>query len=119
MERRETERHLISYYFQVKDATSHEVLGSLVNISKRGLMIDSAKPQPLDKNLRIRMDTTPEIADTLNIEFTARVRWCHQDPTSPGIYDIGLEFVKISAPAIHAIERLAEIYGTPTTSFDS
>ncbi len=118
LERRQAERHPISYYFQVTDAATHEILGSLVNISKKGIMIDGTRPLPLNKIIRVRLNTTPEVADTLNIEFSTCVRWCRQDETAPGIYDMGLEFVKVSPLSAQVLERIAEVYGTKSKSFN-
>lgn len=116
-ERRTAERHPISYYLQVMDAGTHEILGSLVNVSKKGIMIDGRTPLPVGKVFRVRMDTTPDIANTLNIEFTARVKWCQQDSLSPGIYDIGLEFVQVPLLSAQVLERVIEKYGSKNNSF--
>jgi len=117
-ERRRAERRAISHYLQVMDASTHEILGSLVNVSSKGIMIDGRNPMQISKTIRVRMDTTSDIANTLNIEFTARVKWCQEDTFSPGIYDIGLEFVHISVNSAEVLARVAEKYGSKGSSFE-
>jgi hypothetical protein len=116
-ERRRATRKTISYYIQIMDAATQDVIGNLVDVSSAGIMIDGRNSLPIDKIIRIRMDTTPEVANLLHIEFSARVKWCHADTVSPGIYDIGLEFVQISPSNAEVLTRIAEKYGSKDSSF--
>lgn len=116
-ERRRAQRKTISYYIQVVDATTQEVIGNLVDVSSVGIMIDGRNPLPIDKTLRIRMDTTAEVANVPHIEFTARVKWCQADTFTPGIYDVGLELVQISPVNAESLARIASKYGTKESSF--
>jgi hypothetical protein len=116
-ERRRAPRKAISYYLQVMDATTQEVIGNLVDVSTVGIMIDGRNVLTLDKVIRIRMDTTPDVANLLHIEFTARVKWCHADKFTPGIYESGLELVQISPANAEVLLRIADKYGSKDSSF--
>lgn len=116
-ERRRAQRKTISYYIQVMDAATQEVIGNLVDVSSVGIMIDGRNPLPIDKVIRVRMDTTPEVASVLHIEFSARVKWCQADTFTPGIYDVGLEIVQISPTNADILKRIADKYGAKDTSF--
>jgi PilZ domain len=117
-ERRRAKRQSISYYIQVMDSTSNRVIGNLADVSKVGIMIDGRQPLPLNEEVRVRMDTTPEVANVLHIDFIARVRWCKVDDSAPGIYDIGLELVSISSFNAGVLAKIAEKYGTQESSFN-
>jgi PilZ domain len=117
-ERRRTKRQKISYYIQVMDSTTSKVIGNLANVSKAGIMIDGLQPLPIDEEIRVRMDTTPEVANVLHIDFIARVKWCQMDSSSPGIYDIGMELVNISSINAGILDRIAEKYGSRESTFN-
>ncbi|MBI4731010.1 MAG: PilZ domain-containing protein [Chloroflexi bacterium] len=115
-ERRKAKRKSISYYIQVLDADNQKVIGNLADVSTVGVMIDSHQPLPVGQELRFRVDTTPEVANVLNIDFVVRVKWCQMDNLSPGIYDIGLELVSISPTSADALARIADKYGSRESS---
>lgn len=111
-ERRRAKRHSITYYIQVMEASTQKVIGNLADVSAVGIMIDGSQSFPIGKEIRIRMETTPEIADVLHIDFNARVKWCLPDTFSPGIYDIGLELISISTANAKVLAQIAEKYGS-------
>ncbi len=116
-ERRRAERQKISYYIQVMDSSTGKVIGNLADVSKVGIMIDGRQSLDVGQEIRVRMDTTPEVANVLHIDFIARVKWCHVDASSPGIYDIGMELVNISPINADVLSRIAENYGSHETTF--
>jgi hypothetical protein len=117
-ERRRAQRHAISYYIQVMDASTQKIIGNLADVSTVGVMIDGLQALPVGQVLRVRMNTTQEIADALHIEFTTRVKWCKPDSLSPDLYDIGLELIGISTSSAEVLNRIVEKYGTRNTSFN-
>lgn len=117
-ERRRAIRRSISYYIQVMDSATHQVLGNLADVSTVGIMIDGRQPLPLGQEIRIRMDTTPEVANVLHIEIVTRVKWCLADTFTPGMYDIGLEFVNISTGNAKVLARIVEKYGSHESTFN-
>ena len=117
IERRKYPRKLLSYYIQVIDATTQEIIGNLVDVSTIGLKIDGLNALPVDKIINIRLDTTPEIANQPYIEFSAGVRWCKSEIMTAGIFDIGLQIIHISPRDAEILARMAEKYGTKESSF--
>jgi hypothetical protein len=103
-ERRRLRRQNLSYYMQILDPDTLQIVGHLVDVSRIGLMIDS--------NNRLRLDTTPEVADKTCINFTARVRWCRPDKIEPTVYNIGFEIASITAHDLDIIQRIVDVYGT-------
>jgi hypothetical protein len=116
-ERRRAQRQKISYYLQVMDSATQKILGNLADISTVGIMIDGRQAMPAGQEILVRMDTTPEVANVLHIDFTARVKWCQVDNFKPGIFDIGLEIVSISPANAEVLGRIAEKYGSHDPSF--
>lgn len=116
-ERRRAKRQKISYYLQVMDSSSNKVIGNLADVSKVGIMIDGSQALPINQEIRIRMDTTPDVANILHIDFIARVKWCQVDASAPGIFDIGLEIINISPSNAEVLARIAEKYGSHEPDF--
>jgi hypothetical protein len=117
-ERRKAKRHKISYYLQVMDSSTNQVIGNLADVSKVGIMIDGREALPLNQEIRIRMDTTPDMANVLHIDFVARVKWCHVDASAPGIFDIGLEIINISPVNADVLAKIVEKYGSHESTFN-
>jgi hypothetical protein len=107
----------MSYYIQVIDSSTQEIIGNLVDVSTTGLKIDGLIALPVDKIVNIRLDTTPEIANQPFIEFSAGVRWCKYETMTIGIFDIGLQIIQISPKDAEILARIAEKYGTKESSF--
>jgi hypothetical protein len=116
-ERRRLLRQNLSYYMQILDPDTLQIVGHLVDVNRIGLMIDSSNPLSVGRDYRLRMDTTPEVADKTCINFVARVRWCRPDKIEPTIFNIGFEITSISAHDLDIIQRIVEVYGTKTKSF--
>jgi PilZ domain len=116
-ERRRTKRRSISYYIQVMDSSTNKILGNLADVSKGGIMVDGRQALQVNEEIRIRMDTTPEVANVLHIDFIARVKWCQVDASAPGIYDIGMELVNISSMNAEVLARIADKYGSHESNF--
>jgi hypothetical protein len=112
MDRRRTKRRSLSYYILIQDATTQETIGHLVDISPIGLMLDSPKPLPLEKDLRLRLDTNPDVADKPYITFVARAKWCKPDTIDTTLYDIGFSIVNISPHDAEIVARIAEKYAS-------
>lgn len=109
-ERRKLTRRNLSYYLAITDSNSGQVLGHLVNISSKGLMIDSKKPLPSDLDFNLRLDLMEDIADKPSVEFVARTRWCRADAIQPFLHNVGLEIISISPEDAEIIQRVADRY---------
>ena len=110
-ERRKLERRSISYYMRIIDASENQLIGHLADISQQGLKMDSQKPIPVEKEFRLRINTSEDIADKDCIEFSACTRWCRVDPLEPGLYDVGFEILDIDPHDAEIIQRIMEKYG--------
>lgn len=112
-ERRTTPRRNFSYYMRVVDDSNQQLVGHLSDISPRGFKLDSAQPLPLEKDFRLRMDLTSDVADKPHIVFTARSKWCKTDAMDPFVYNVGFEIVNISIVDGQIFQRIVEKYGSP------
>jgi PilZ domain len=113
-ERRRLERKKFSYYMRLIDSDTQEMVGHLADISTGGFKMDSQNPIPLNKDFRLRMDLTSEIANKPSMIFVARSKWCEVDPLDPFIYNVGFQLVNISPGDIDIFNRMMEKYGTKT-----
>jgi hypothetical protein len=111
-ERRKLKRRSLTYYMLVMDANTRETIGHLVDITPTGLMMDSAKPLPLENDFRLRLDTVPDVADKDYIKFTARSKWCLPDAVEPFLFDIGFSIIDIAQHDVEIIRKNVEKYAT-------
>jgi hypothetical protein len=109
-ERRKLKRKSLTYYMLVLDANSREMVGHLVDLTPKGLMMDSQKPLPLEREYHLRLDTMPDVADKNYIKFTARTKWCLPDVVEPYLYDIGFSITDIAQHDAEIIRKIAEKY---------
>lgn len=111
-ERRKITRRRTSYYVPLTEVESGQIIGHLIDITPKGLMIDSKKDLPTGKALRLRMETTSDVADTSYIEFVARSKWCRPDQIEPYLFNIGFEIIE-SSPHINSIlQKIADRYAS-------
>jgi len=96
---------------QLVDSDTQKMVGHLVDISSNGFKLDSQAPIPLDKDFRLRMDLTSEVADKPAMAFVARSKWCEVDPLDPFIYNVGFQLINISPGDREIINRMIEKYG--------
>ena len=111
-ERRKLKRRSVAYYMLVLDANTREMLGHLVDITPFGLMMDSQKSLPLEKDFRLRLDTTPDVANINYIKFTARTKWCLPDAVEPYLFDIGFSIIDIAQHDAEIIRQISEKYAS-------
>ena len=111
-ERRKFKRRNLAYYMLVKDSYTQQIIGHLVNISPSGLLIDSQKPIPMQKDFYLSLDITPDIAARDYIVFKARSKWCQPDAIEPFLYDIGFSIIEISSGDAAILQRIADKYAS-------
>jgi hypothetical protein len=109
-ERRSIERIKISYYVPVVNAESYEKLGILSEITTKGLLVDSQKILPIDKQFKLRMDLNDDGFDQPFINFAAIVKWVRPDRFEPGYYNIGFEMMNLKKSEMDIIEKIMEKY---------
>ena len=110
-ERRHLERKDFSYYMRLIDNDTQKLVGHLVDISSGGFKLDSQSAIPLNKDFRLRMDLSSEVANKPAMVFVARSKWCRVDPLDPFIYNVGFQLVSISPSDLDIINRIMEKYG--------
>jgi hypothetical protein len=109
-ERRRLKRKSLAYYMLVLDAHTQEKIGHLIDITPLGLMMDCQKQLPLEQDFRLRLDTTPDVADKNHVTFTARSKWCLPDALEPYLYDIGFSITKIEPHDAEIVNHIMEKY---------
>jgi PilZ domain len=110
-ERRNLDRKVFSYYMQLIDYDRQELVGHLADISPGGFKLDSLSPIPPNKDFRLRLDLTSEIANKSSMIFVARSKWCRVDPLDPFCYNVGFELINISPGDAEIFNRMIEKYG--------
>jgi hypothetical protein len=111
-ERRRLDRKDFSYYMRLIDNDTQELVGHLTDISTGGFKLDSQNPIPLEKDYRLRMDLTNEVANKPSMVFVARSKWCEIDPLDPFLYNVGFQLVNITSGDAEIFQRMMEKYGT-------
>jgi PilZ domain len=110
-ERRGRDRKDFSYYMQLFNHDTQELVGHLTDISSEGFKLDSLNPIPLNKDFRFRMDLTSEVATKPYMVFVARSKWCKVDPLDPFCYNVGFQLINISPSENKTFNRMIEKYG--------
>ncbi len=110
-DRRHLERKDFSYYMRLINNDTQDLVGHLVDISSGGFKLDSQSPISPNKDFRLRMDLTSEVANKPAMVFVARSKWCEIDPLDPFIYNVGFQLVSISPSDLDIINRMMEMYG--------
>ena len=110
-ERRNIERREFSYYMRLVDNDTQELVGHLMDLSSGGFKLDSQTPIPPNKDFRLRMDLTSEVADKPSMVFVARSKWCQTDPLDPFVFNVGFQLINISPSDFNIINRMIEKYG--------
>jgi hypothetical protein len=93
------------------DNDTQELVGHLMDISSGGFKLDSQKPIAPNKDFRLRMDLTSEVANKPSMVFVARSKWCKTDPLDPFVYNVGFQLINISPSDFNIINRMIEKYG--------
>lgn len=118
-ERRKLERRSISYYLRIIDVGENQLIGHLADLTQKGLKMDSQTKLPVKKEIRLRINTTADVADKDFIEFVACTRWCELDPLQTGLFEIGFEILKISPHDAEIVQRIVDKYSARENSIYS
>jgi hypothetical protein len=117
-EQRKNKRREFGYYMRVLDDKSHEVVGYLSDISSDGFKLDCQKELQIEKDFRLRMDLTAEVANKTTMAFTARSKWRQRDQLEPTVFNVGFEIVKIAPEDARIFKLIMEKYGSKEKSQD-
>ena len=114
-EKRKLARRGFSYYMRVTDETTGQTIGHLMDISTGGFKLDSSTPVPANKEFRLHIDLTSEVANKNFMVFLARSKWCRPDPIDPMSYNVGFQITNMAPMDFEIFSRLFEKYGSSTT----
>ncbi|MCL4270762.1 MAG: PilZ domain-containing protein [Anaerolineales bacterium] len=110
-ERRRQQRRRFTYYMQVLDANTLNLVGHLADISLIGIRVDSEKPLPVNTNFKLRIDLTSDLSNKTYMILNGRSKWCEMDKFSPNSYNIGFEVNTQSREDTVIFQRMFEQYG--------
>jgi c-di-GMP-binding flagellar brake protein YcgR len=110
--KRKINRRDFTYYMQVTDDLTKQLIGYLSDISTGGFKLDSQKEIRPGQDFRMHIDLTAEIADKTSMVFIARSKWCRRDHVDPNTFNVGFEIINISPSDMDIFQRMFEKYGS-------
>ena len=109
--KRKISRREFSYYMQVKDGTTKQIIGYLSDISTGGFKLDCQEKLATGKDFQLLIELNPDVADKTSMTFVARSKWCHPDFIDPTSFNVGFEIVNINPNDMLIFQRIFEKYG--------
>lgn len=110
--KRKLVRRDFTYYMQVKDEATKQVIGYLSDISTGGFKLDCPQQIPSGLDFRLHIELTADVADKTALIFIARSKWCHPDHIDPTSFNVGFEIVNMAPSDIVIFQRIFEKYGS-------
>ena len=111
-DKRKILRRDFTYYMQVTDELSKQLIGYLTDISTGGFRLDTQKQIPAGQDFRMQIQLTPDIAEQNSMTFIARSKWCHQDHVDPNTYNVGFEIIQMAPGDLVIFQRMFDKYGS-------
>lgn len=111
-DKRKVARRDFTYYMQVVDATTKQLVGYLADISTGGFKLDCPRQIPPGRDFQMQIQLTPEIADKNSMVFLARSKWCRPDFIDPNTYSVGFEIIQMTQSDTVIFQRMFERYGS-------
>ena len=118
-DKRQEKRKSFSYYMQLTNAKTHEVVGHLSDISTGGFKLDAETPLPLNKDYQFHLALNSDVAHKPYMIFEARSKWCRNDPIDPMVYNVGFHLTAMTPEDREIFVRVLEKYGSEKSSFDT
>lgn len=115
-DKRKIDRREFTYYMQVTDDATKQLIGYLTDISTGGFKLDSPKQIPSGQDFRMHIDLTADVADKNSMVFIARSKWCRPDHIDPNTYNIGFEIMNMSPSDMVIFQRMFDKYGAKNSS---
>lgn len=110
-EKRKAPRKKFSSYMRLLDDETEKIVGHLVDVSAKGMQLETTAPLPMGQDYRLHMELTADISDKLFMFLVARSKWIHPDEIMPNLFRIGFEIVQIEPHDFEIYQRLVEFYG--------
>jgi hypothetical protein len=111
-DKRKITRRDFTYYMQVKDAATKQIIGYLSDISTAGFKLDSQIEIPPGKDFRLQIDLTADIANQNSMVFIARSKWCQRDHVDPFTFNVGFEIINMASSDMLIFQRMFDKYGS-------
>ena len=118
-DKRQESRKSFSYYMQLSNARTHEIVGHLSDISSGGFKLDSETPIPVDKDFELHLPLSSDVANKSHMIFKARSKWCQTDPIDPFVYNVGFHLTAINPNDQEILVRVIEKYGKEKNDSDT
>lgn len=115
-DKRKIDRREFTYYMQVTDDVTKQLIGYLTDISTGGFKLDSPKQIPPGQDFRMHIDLTADVADKNAMVFIARSKWCRPDHIDPNTYNVGFEIMNMSPSDMTIFQRMFDKYGAKNAS---
>jgi len=115
-DKRKIDRREFTYYMQVTDDITKQLIGYLTDISTGGFKLDSPKPIPPGQDFRMHIDLTADVADKNAMVFIARSKWSRPDHIDPNTYNVGFEIMNMSPSDMIIFQRMFDKYGAKNSS---
>ena len=117
--KRSESRKSFSYYMQLQNAATKEIVGHLADISSGGFKLDSEEPIPLKKDFEFHLALSSEVASKPYMIFRARSKWCKTDPIDPFVYNVGFHLTAMEPEDRTIFVRVLERYGSEKSNYDT
>lgn len=111
-DKRKINRRNFSYYMQVTNDGTKELIGYLSDISTGGFKLDCPKEIRPGRDFNLRIELTPDIAEKNAMVFIARSKWCQPDHVDPTSFNVGFEIINMSPSDMAIFQRMFDKYGT-------
>lgn len=109
-ERRKLDRKYLIVYSRVFERNLGKMLGYLGDLSLSGAMIISEQAQTVNSVLSLRFDLPDmQLFSIGQLDVAARVAHCEPD-INPAFYNIGFEFLDVTADQKVIIEKMMDAY---------
>ncbi|MEW6287271.1 MAG: PilZ domain-containing protein [Chloroflexota bacterium] len=115
-DKRKKDRREFTYYMQVKDEATKQIIGYLSDISTGGFKLDCPKQIPPGQDFRMQIDLTADVADKTTMVFIARSKWCRPDHIDPTSFNVGFEIINMAPSDVMIFQRIFEKYGREQAS---
>jgi len=115
-DKRKINRRDFTYYMQVTDDSTKQLVGYLTDISTGGFRLDTPKQIAPGQDFRLHIELTAEIADKTSMVFIARSKWCRPDHVDPNTYNVGFEIINMSPGDMLIFQRMFDKYGSQSST---
>ncbi|MBE7536539.1 MAG: PilZ domain-containing protein [Anaerolineales bacterium] len=115
-EKRKVDRRDLSYYLQIKDKNTKQVIGCLSDISAGGFKLDSPQNIQPGRDFHMFIELTPDLSSQTSIDFIARSKWVIPDRFEFNTFNVGFEIINISPNDMAIFQRMFERYGKESAS---